>query len=55
MGIALAASDKVRTTKIFNDLAAGGIIKGALTEQPSGSSDGWRTDKLGIAWNVSLV
>src|SRR5713101_5798832 len=41
MAIALAGTDRVRVSKIFNDLADGGKIKGPLTKQPGGGEVGW--------------
>ncbi len=53
MAIALSGTDKDRVTKIFNNLAEGGHIKGPLTEQPWGAV-GWLADKFGINWMVSI-
>ncbi len=55
MAIALGGTDKDRLTKIFSDLAEGGKIKMRLTEQPSGSSVGWLTDKFGMNWMISIA
>ena len=54
MAIALSGTDKGGLTKIFNDLGAGGQIKGPLTAQPGGSEVGWLMDKFGINWMVSI-
>jgi PhnB protein len=54
MAIALAGTDKGRLTKIFNDLAEGGAIKGPLTAQPSGATVGYLLDKFGINWVVEI-
>src|SRR5713226_8517134 len=54
MAIALAGTDRVRVSKIFNDLADGGKIKGPLTKQPGGGEVGWMMDKFGINWMVSI-
>ena len=54
MAIALSGTDKDRVTKIFNNLAAGGQIKGRLAKQPWGASVGWLMDKFGINWMVSF-
>jgi len=54
MAIALSGSDKSRFTKIFNDLAEGGKIKGPLAEQPWGADVGWLTDKFGVNWMVNI-
>jgi PhnB protein len=54
MAIALSGTDKGRLTKIVNDLAAGGQMKGPLTAQPGGSEVGWLVDKFGINWMVSI-
>ncbi len=54
MAIALGGTDKDRLTRIFNDLADGGKIKGPLTEQSGGATVGWLTDKFGINWMVSI-
>ena len=54
MAIALSGTDKGRLTKIFNDLAAGGQMKGPLTAQPGGSEVGWLVDKFGINWMVAI-
>ena len=47
-------TDKGGLTKIFNDLGAGGQVKGPLTAQPGGSEVGWLMDKFGINWMVSI-
>ena len=54
MAIALKGTDKGRITKIFNDLAAGGQVKGPLSAQPGGSEVGWLMDKFGINWMVTI-
>jgi PhnB protein len=54
MAIALSGTDKGRLTKIFNDLAAGGQMKGPLTAQPGGAEVGWLMDKFGINWMVTI-
>ncbi len=54
MAIALSGTDKDRVTKIFNDLAVGGQVKGPLAKQPSGAEVGWLKDKFGINWMVSI-
>ncbi len=54
MAIALSGTDKDRVTKIFNDLAAGGQMKGPLAKQPWGADVGWLMDKFGISWMVSI-
>jgi PhnB protein len=54
MAIALSGTDKGRLTKIFNDLAAGGQMKGPLTAQAGGPEVGWLVDKFGISWMVSI-
>ncbi len=54
MAIALGGTDKDRLTKIFNDLAEGGRIKGPLAAQPSGETVGYLMDKFGINWMVSI-
>jgi PhnB protein len=53
LAIALGGTDRDRLTRIFNDLADGGMVKGRLTEQPWGAA-GWLTDKFGINWNVNI-
>jgi hypothetical protein len=53
MAIALAGTDRVRLSKIFNDLADGGKIKGPLTKQSGGGEVGWLVDKFGMNWMVS--
>ena len=45
---------KTRLTKIFNDLAEHGKIKGSLTQQPWGDHGGWPKDKFGIDCMVSI-
>ena len=52
--VALGGTDKARLTTIFNGLAEGGRIKGALTEQPRGACVGYVLDKFGINWVVSI-
>lgn len=54
MAMSLGGTDKARLTKIFNDLAEGGMIKMPLTEQSWGADLGWFTDKFGINWMVSI-
>ena len=54
MAVAVGGTDAARLTKTFNDLAAGGKIKGPLTEQSGGAAVGWLTDKFGINWTVSI-
>ena len=54
IAVALTGTDKGRLTKIFNDLAAGGKIKGPLTTQASGAQVGWLADKFDISWMVSI-
>jgi PhnB protein len=54
MAIALSGRDKDRVTKIFNDLTAGGQLKGPLAKQPWGAEVGWLMDKFGINWMVSI-
>jgi PhnB protein len=54
MAIALGGTDRDRLTRIFNELAAGGRIKGPLTEQPWGATVGWLTDQFGMDWMVSI-
>jgi PhnB protein len=53
MAIALGGTDKSRLTKIFDDLAQGGVVKQPLADQPWGAL-GWFTDKFGINWMVSI-
>ena len=50
----MSGTDKVRLTKIFNDLTEGGKMKMPLSEQPWSAGDGWLTDKFGINWVVSI-
>ena len=54
MAIALGGTNRDRLTKIFNDLAEGGRVKGPLTAQPSGATVGYVEDKFGITWMVSV-
>ena len=54
MAIALAGTDRVRLSKIFNELADGGKIKGPLTKQAGGGEVGWLMDKFGVNWMVSI-
>ena len=54
MAVALSGTDKGRLTKIFNDLAEGGRIKGPLTRQHWGAAVGWLTDKFGIDWMINI-
>ena len=54
MAVAVGGPDKDRLTRIFNELAAGGKIKGPLREQAGGAAVGWLTDKFGINWMVSV-
>lgn len=54
MALAVRGTDRDRLTKIFNNLAEGGYIKGPLTKQPWGSDDGWLADQFGINWVVSI-
>ena len=50
MAIALSGTDP----KIFDELAAGGKIKGALTAQSSGAGVGYLEDQFGISWVVTI-
>lgn len=52
--IAVGGTDKDRITRIFNDLADGGKIKGPLAPQPWGAVVGWVTDRFGFDWTVSI-
>ena len=54
MAVALGGMDKDRLTKLFNELAVGGKIKGPLTKQPSGAEVGYLVDQFGINWIVSI-
>jgi PhnB protein len=54
MAIAVGGTDKGRLTRIFNELAEGGMTKMPPTDQPSGGAVGWLTDKFGINWMVSI-
>jgi PhnB protein len=54
MAIALGGTDKDRLTKVFNNLADGGRIKGPLTKQPWGADVGYLLDKFGVDWVVSI-
>ncbi|HEV8534313.1 MAG TPA: VOC family protein [Candidatus Limnocylindria bacterium] len=54
MAVAVGGTDKARLTKVFNELGAGGRIKGPLSEQSGGAAVGWLTDKFGINWMVSI-
>jgi PhnB protein len=54
MAIAVGGTDKKRMTAIFDGLAEGGTVKGALAEQPWGGEVGWLMDKFGINWTVSI-
>ena len=54
MAVALGGTDKDRLTRIFNDLGAGGKIKGPLKERSAAAAVGWLTDRFGINWMVSI-
>jgi len=54
MAITLGGTDKDRLTKMFNDLAEGGKIKGPLAAQPWGAQVGWLADKFDINWMVNI-
>ena len=54
MAIAVGGTDRDRLTKIFNQLAEGGKIKGPLAGQSAGAAVGWLADKFGINWMVSI-
>ena len=54
MAIALGGTDIDRLTKIFNDLAESGKMKGTLAKQSWGADVGWLTDKFGLNWVVSV-
>lgn len=54
MGVDLGGTDKARLTKIFNDLAQGGMVKMPLTAQPGGIEVGWVADRFGITWSVHI-
>jgi PhnB protein len=54
IAVALSGTDTARLTRIFNDLAEGGHIKGPLTAHPGGADVGWLVDKFGINWMISI-
>jgi PhnB protein len=54
MAVALSGTNQRRLTKIFNDLAEGGKIKGPLTPQSWGAEVGWLTDKFGVDWMINI-
>jgi PhnB protein len=54
MAIAAGGTDKERLTKIFNDLAEGGVVKMPLAPQAWGSELGYLADRFGINWTVSI-
>lgn len=54
MAIALGGANKDRLTKLFNDLADGGRVKGPLTAQSSGATVGYVEDRFGITWVISI-
>src|SRR5438309_8059358 len=53
MALAVAGTDRDRLSRIFTDLAEGGMVKMPLTDQPWGAA-GWLADKFGINWNVNV-
>jgi PhnB protein len=52
--ISLSGSDRVRLQKIFSNLAAGGQIKQALSDESWGDTFGYFVDKFGINWMVNI-
>ena len=53
MALAVAGTDRDRLSRIFDDLAEGGMVKMPLTDQPWGAA-GWLSDRFGINWNVNV-
>jgi PhnB protein len=53
MALALSGTDGAAISQAFDGLAAGGRVKGKLTEQPWGAT-GYLTDQFGINWVVSV-
>jgi PhnB protein len=54
MALALSGTDKERLTRVFTDLATGGVTKQPLTESPWGAAFGWLMDPFGINWMVNI-
>jgi PhnB protein len=54
MAIALSGTDRERISRLFGELGEGGRIKGPLTEQPWGGATGYREDRFGMKWVVSV-
>lgn len=52
MAIAIGGTDQDRLTKLFHDLAEGGVAKMPPTEQSG--NQGWLTDRFGINWTVRV-
>jgi uncharacterized glyoxalase superfamily protein PhnB len=54
MAIALSGTDRERISRLFNELAEDGRIKGPLIEQPWGGATGYLEDRIGVNWVVSM-
>jgi uncharacterized glyoxalase superfamily protein PhnB len=54
MAIALGGTDRERISRLFNELAEDGRIKGPLIEQPWGGATGYLEDRIGVNWVVSM-
>jgi PhnB protein len=53
IAVALGGEDRERLSKIFDQLAEGGITKQPLTEQAWGTF-GWLQDKFGVNWMLNI-
>ena len=54
IALCISGTDKDRLTKIFNQLANGGVTKMPLAPQSWGSELGFLADRFGINWMVSI-
>lgn len=54
LAVALSGGDADRLARVFEGLAEGGRIKGALTSQAGGERTGYLLDRFGINWIVTI-
>lgn len=54
MAVALGGTDADRLSKMFDDLAEGGKVKGPLASRSGGPREGYLLDTFGINWVVRI-
>jgi PhnB protein len=55
IAVALTGSDNEKMTKIFDQLAEGGVVKMPLTDSSWGDKFGYLIDQYGINWMVDIT